>query len=502
MTFQPWNCARGDAPSKLISISPGSLANVSNAPLIPGEIDIAPLNDAVDTNFVVIGGYGTIYWFGPGPLVTKQVTFVPGTQGPIVLKNSAIKNYGSIAVLGGADRTIANKSIGFYQCDGQGNWTELSFVDTTTTGGAGPPGPPGPAGPAGPPGATGAQGPQGIPGPVGAQGPAGPAGSVGAQGPPGPTGNTGPAGPAGAAGPAGPGYYATSTTSLAVATGSQTFTTQAGLAYSVGGRARAASAGTPSAWMEGQVTAYSGTSLTLNVDLTNGSGTHADWNLNVAGTPGAQGPAGPAGSGLVTKHFVFSATNSAWNIAAAFGYVPTELWIEGWGPGGSGAGSNTSNGTRGSAAGSGAYFLHHYTGTMDTTLAITVPAGAAGVAAVAGGQPGNNGGTTSVVGANLGTLQATGGNAGQPGAAGGGVGGYATGANILNINGQAGEVGQNGGAVDAVPSGGSAPRGGGGGQENVTDPGQTPGGGGTCSNHTAGSVSGAGGNAQVNIWGQ
>jgi hypothetical protein len=71
--------------------------------------------------------------------------------------------------------------------------------------------------------------------------------------------------------------------------------------------------------MEGQVTAYSGTSLTLNVDLASGVGTHADWNLNLAGTQGAQGPAGstgPPGPGIAeapTDSHNYARNNSAWN---------------------------------------------------------------------------------------------------------------------------------------------------------------------------------------------
>jgi hypothetical protein len=38
--------------------------------------------------------------------------------------------------------------------------------------------------------------------------------------------------------------------------------------------------------MEGLVTAYSGTTLTINIDTTNGSGTLASWNINVAGNSG------------------------------------------------------------------------------------------------------------------------------------------------------------------------------------------------------------------------
>jgi hypothetical protein len=39
--------------------------------------------------------------------------------------------------------------------------------------------------------------------------------------------------------------------------------------------------------MEGLVTSYSGTTLIINVDTTGGSGTLANWNINIAGNVGA-----------------------------------------------------------------------------------------------------------------------------------------------------------------------------------------------------------------------
>jgi hypothetical protein len=45
--------------------------------------------------------------------------------------------------------------------------------------------------------------------------------------------------------------------------------------------------------MEGIVTAYSGTGMTINVDLIGTTGTYADWNFNIGGDAG--GPAGPQG---------------------------------------------------------------------------------------------------------------------------------------------------------------------------------------------------------------
>jgi hypothetical protein len=86
-------------------------------------------------------------------------------------------------------------------------------------------------------------------------------------------------------GPPGVGYGGTSTTSLAIATGSKAFTTQSGLGYD-GARVRVTSAANHSNWMEGNAT-YSGTTLTVVVDKVNGSGTHADWSFAIAGVPGA-----------------------------------------------------------------------------------------------------------------------------------------------------------------------------------------------------------------------
>lgn len=90
-------------------------------------------------------------------------------------------------------------------------------------------------------------------------------------------------------GNAGPGYQATSATSLLIGTGSKAFTTQANLAYTVGARVRATSAANTANWMEGLVTAYSSTTLTVLIDKTNGSGTFADWNINIGGEPGVDG---------------------------------------------------------------------------------------------------------------------------------------------------------------------------------------------------------------------
>ncbi|MGH8123923.1 MAG: hypothetical protein ACREPT_14270, partial [Rudaea sp.] len=184
----------------------------------------------------------------------------------------------------------------------------------------------------GPTGATGATGTTGAAGATGATGAAGSAGSAGANGATWRTGSgvpsnslgvdgdlylrtatsdvyqrasgtysivaniLGATGSTGATGPSGAGYLATSATSLTTAgSGSKSFTTQSGLAYSVGARVRATSSGTGD-WMEGVVTSYSSTTLVVAMDNNSGTGTHADWNINVAGqSTGITGPSGPIG---------------------------------------------------------------------------------------------------------------------------------------------------------------------------------------------------------------
>ena len=92
-----------------------------------------------------------------------------------------------------------------------------------------------------------------------------------------------------------PTYGGTSTTSLAIGTGSKIFTTQAGLAYQNGARVRATATAGVTGWLEGVVT-YSGTTLTITSDKTSGSGTGTSWNFNVVGEPGTGDVSGPASS--------------------------------------------------------------------------------------------------------------------------------------------------------------------------------------------------------------
>lgn len=145
-------------------------------------------------------------------------------------------------------------------------------------------------------GDTGATGPQGIQGVQGVQGDPGATGAAGADG------------------ADGAGYYATSASSVVLGTGSKSFTTQAGLAYSPGARARATDAANAAQYLEGIVTSYSGTTLVIESTAFTGSGTISSWNINIAGNVGATGPQGPAGLGTGDVVGPASATDS--NFAA------------------------------------------------------------------------------------------------------------------------------------------------------------------------------------------
>lgn len=126
------------------------------------------------------------------------------------------------------------------------------------------------------------------------------------------SGAMGPAGTNGTNGTNGAGYTATSSTSLTVATGSTSLTTQAGLAYSVGACLMLVSAGTPSAYMIGPITAYNSGVGTLTFTPANasagtcsgigGSGSHTDWNLSVAGVAGSQGAPGTGNVSTTTDN--------------------------------------------------------------------------------------------------------------------------------------------------------------------------------------------------------
>ena len=143
---------------------------------------------------------------------------------------------------------------------------------------------------ASPAGATGPTGPTGA-------GPTGPTGSTGPTGPTGLAGSTGPtgAGPTGPTGTSGSNYPSTSTTSLTVATGSQSLTIGTGLSYTAAQPILIANSS--SNYMAGLVTSYNASTGALVANITSiaGSGTYTSWTINLNGASGPQGATGPTG---------------------------------------------------------------------------------------------------------------------------------------------------------------------------------------------------------------
>ena len=89
----------------------------------------------------------------------------------------------------------------------------------------------------------------------------------------------------------------TSTTSLTPALSSKVFTTQSGKSWSVGTRLRATSDSNSAVWMEGVVTDYTTTTLTMTPDVIGTATAKADWTIRITGAQGATGATGPAGPG-------------------------------------------------------------------------------------------------------------------------------------------------------------------------------------------------------------
>jgi hypothetical protein len=106
---------------------------------------------------------------------------------------------------------------------------------------------------------------------------------------------------------------------------------EANIGFRIGMRVRAAStdatAGTTT-WIEGIVTAWDETNLTVAIDLVSGVGLHTAWNINVAGQPGLQGQKGDPGP--------TGAQGPAWGTGVPidspiFTGVPTSLFTPGQG---------------------------------------------------------------------------------------------------------------------------------------------------------------------------
>jgi len=109
----------------------------------------------------------------------------------------------------------------------------------------------------------------------------------------------------------------TSASSVAIGTGAKTFVTQAAKNWTVGSWLVIASTANPTNFMTGQVTAYSGTALDVNVVAVGGGGTFADWNIGLAG---ARGPAGQNGNGAWSQ--IGSTVNTTSGSLVTFSNIP------------------------------------------------------------------------------------------------------------------------------------------------------------------------------------
>jgi phage-related tail fiber protein len=89
-------------------------------------------------------------------------------------------------------------------------------------------------------------------------------------------------------------FRATSMTSTSIGTGPRTFATQSGKGFVAGDFVMIFSDADNTNFMGGQVTAYGGTSLSVDITTTGGAGTLADWTIRISGPPG---PAGATGTG-------------------------------------------------------------------------------------------------------------------------------------------------------------------------------------------------------------
>lgn len=120
MPILPWACAHGEAAPVVLACAE--------------LVDIAPPDDSVDSNAIIIEGEGEILslGFGPGGFIRKRIVFRPtpgepdGPAPTIILQH----NPPQLTLSTGSAREITEESYGEYVCNDQGHWFELYFTGT------------------------------------------------------------------------------------------------------------------------------------------------------------------------------------------------------------------------------------------------------------------------------------------------------------------------------------------------------------------------------------
>lgn len=236
----------------------------------------------------------------------------------------------------------------------------------------------------------------------------------------------------------------TSTTSLTVGTGIKTFTVtvdSSGSSWKTGQLVRAYGS-TASNFIEGNITSYSGTSLTISGEVIGGTGTLASWTLERA----------------YSRIIAYTTTGAnTWTRPAGLSHIIVECQ-GGGGQGGGTAATAAGTGSTGGGGGGGGYARKLLTAAALTsggiavggTCTATVGTGGSSGAAGADGQAGGN---STFAGGTLTTVQGSGGTGGLSAATSsstgifgvGSAGGSASGGDVNITGGGGGSGGVSGG---------------------------------------------------------
>jgi len=259
-----------------------------------------------------------------GPAGPTGATGIQGSTGPQGL-SGATGTAGTNGSQGSTGATGLRGATGEIGRDGPAGYT--GSTGATGIGSTGATGPQGSVGNQGSTGATGlgATGATGIQGPIGNQGSTGAQGNIGstgatglgATGATGIQGSTGAPGATGATGIQGVGYLLFSTTTNTLSLSTQTFTvdkSSAISAYFPGQFVQVTSVNSSSNFMNGFISAYSGTTLLFTPTNVSGAGTYTNWAFSVRGPQGATGPSGATGPNAdqslnTTSNVIFTSLN-------------------------------------------------------------------------------------------------------------------------------------------------------------------------------------------------